>query len=86
MSDGKPTYVMVSRNLIITWLVSTVILLALVLVSFQYTNYVDTRSNKQWCGIVNLFNDTYKDSPPPPGRGQTLADEFIKLSKKFSCN
>jgi hypothetical protein len=82
----KPVYIMVPRKLIVTWLSTTLLMFVLIAGSYQYTNYVDRKSNGLWCGIVNLFNDTYKKSPPPSTAGQILAQEFIRLRKGFHCN
>lgn len=49
---GRPTYVMVTRKLFITWLTTNLILVILIVASFQYTNYVDRRSNAFWCKVV----------------------------------
>ena len=82
----KPTYIMVPRNLIITWLTTTFILFVLVIASFQYTNYVDRRSNGLWCGIISLFDNTYQKSPPPTETGRILAGEFRRISSEFRCS
>jgi hypothetical protein len=85
--EKKPVvYIMVPKKLVYTWLSTTLLLFALVGASFQYTNWVDRKSNGLWCGIVNLFNDTYQKSPPPSTAGQILANEFIRLRKGFHCN
>lgn len=78
-------YSIVSKRLVYAWVFSTFVLVILQLASFQYTNYVDRRSNHRWCGIVNLFNGTYEDTPPTTPIGQKLANEFIRLQKGFSC-
>ena len=82
---GRPTYVMVPRKLIITWFSTTLILFIMILFSFQYANYVDRRSNGLWCGVVNLFDDTYKESPPTTDAGKSLAAEFDRIRKGFKC-
>lgn len=81
---NKPTYLMIPRKLIRTWVVVTIVTWIGILGSYQYTNWVDRRSNGLWCGIVVLFDDTYKKSPPTPNR-QVLADEFARLRKGFHC-
>lgn len=76
---------MVPRKLIRTWVVVTVITWIGILGSYQYTNWVDRRSNGFWCGIVVLFDDTYKTSPPPTTTGQKLAAEFKTMRSNFHC-
>lgn len=84
--DNKRVYIMVPRKLIITWIVSTIVLILLFLTSFQYANYVDRKSNRYWCGIIKLFNDTYEKEPPNTQAGKVLADEFLRLYGKFECS
>lgn len=81
----KPVFLIVPRKLVITWVVSTFILFLLNIASFQYTNYVDRRSNGLWCGIINLFDDTYQKTPPPTSTGQILAREFNRIRKGYNC-
>jgi hypothetical protein len=82
----KPTYIMVPRKLLVTWLVVTGLLFTGILASFQYTNYVDRRSNNDLCGLVNAFDDTYKATPPPSDTGKVLAREMIRLRDRFKCS
>src|SRR5215213_8187486 len=82
---GKPTYIMIPRKLVMTWLISTLCLFVLSLANFQYTNYVDRRSNGFWCGIVVLFDDTYKKTPPPTEIGRKLAKEFGRIRTGYNC-
>lgn len=77
---------MVPRKLIITWIVSTIVLILLFLTSFQYANYVDRKSNRYWCGIIELFNDTYAQEPPTSQAGKVLSNEFLRLYGKFECS
>lgn len=81
---NKPTYLMIPRKLIRTWIVVTIVTWIAILFSYQYTNYVDRKSNGLWCGIVVPFDDSYKKNPPPPER-QLLAIQFAKLRKDFHC-
>jgi hypothetical protein len=57
----------------------------MILASFQYTNFVDRRSNSYWCGIATLFDDTYKKVPPPTETGKILQEEFAKIKKGYHC-
>jgi hypothetical protein len=81
----EPVYIMVPRKLAITCVMTTLVLFIGVVASFQYTNYVDRRSNRAWCGTVELFTNTYKRTPPTTPSGQILANEFVKLHKEFDC-
>lgn len=81
----QPVFIMVPRKLIITWITINIVLFIGVIGSFQYTNYVDRSSNRLWCGMIVLFDDTYKKSPPPTPTGRILADEFRRLRSSFDC-
>lgn len=84
--EKKVVVIALPRKLFVTWLVTTILTWVLVLASFQYTNYVDRRSNRAWCGIVGLFNRTYQTAPPPSDAGKILAIEFARLTKEFECS
>lgn len=84
-NQTKPTYIMVPRKLIIAWFTTTLLLFGMFIGSFQYTNYVDRRSNGAWCGVVALFDDTYREEPPTTETGKRLAAEFPNLRKTFKC-
>lgn len=81
----KPTYLMVPRKLVITWLSSTLAMVVLILALFQYINYVQRQSDQRWCGMVVMFDNNYKTSPPPSALGQNIAKEFTKLRSEFGC-
>lgn len=93
MSDEKklkPTYIMVPRKLIVAWIASSTVLFIMIVSSFQYTNYVDRKSNNLLCGIINLSYTSTKIKPPPSTKEeQNLADaaivEFDKLRKGYHC-
>jgi hypothetical protein len=42
-------------------------------------------SQQKWCGIVTLFDDTYKANPPQTPTGQRLAGEMTALRTHFGC-
>ena len=84
MAD-KPNHITIPRRVFHIWAITTVMHFVLILASFQYTNYVDRRSNGFWCGIVVLFDDTYKETPPATRTGQILAEEFSRIVQKFKC-
>lgn len=73
----------IPKQFFIVWVVSFVCMLAVVLVSIRYANYVDEQSNKRWCGVVNAINDAYKKDPPTTASGQTIAHEMQSLRASF---
>lgn len=80
-TNGKATYIMIQRKLIIAWIASSSIIFILVLGSYQYANYVA----RQMCGVISISNASYKKNPPSLATGQSLAKEFDKLNKKYHC-
>ncbi len=83
--DHKAEYVLVSKRFVRSSIIAYLILFILVIASFQYTNYVERRSNRIWCGVVVLFDDTYKKSPPPTEVGKLLAPQFARMVDSFRC-
>ncbi len=81
----KPTFIMVPRKLVITVISLFACMIIMTIVSVQWANYVDNRSNQRWCGIVLLFNNAYKTNPPPTPLGKKVAVEMLKLQNDFSC-
>jgi hypothetical protein len=77
--------IVIPRKLFIAWIMTTVLLSVAIGFSFQYTNYVDRRSNGLWCGVIKLFDDTYKSTPPPSDTGKILAQEFARIRQGFKC-
>jgi hypothetical protein len=87
MTEQKKQHkvVMLPRSLLIAWLISYVIIIIMFIVSMQYANYIDRKSNRAWCGIVLLFNETYEKNPPPTEIGKMLEAEFKHLRTDFRC-
>lgn len=81
----KPTYIMVPRKMIVTWIATTTVLIVINISLFQYANYIERKDNSLLCGIVILFDNTYKQNPPAPGRGQVLAQEFHRIRTGYNC-
>lgn len=79
------TYIMLSRKLITTWLVVTIVLFIGILTSFQYTNYVDRKSNSQLCGMVTIFYEATRASPENTEIVKRALMEFGKLQKLYKC-
>lgn len=42
-------------------------------------------SNRKWCDVVILFDDTYKNTPPTTAAGQQLAKWFNARRTDFDC-
>ncbi len=84
--NDQVVYIMVPRKFIITLITIAAVCLIAAGVAMQWASYVDDRSNQRWCGIVDLFNETYRESPPPTEIGKKLAVEFIQLDKSFHCS
>lgn len=81
----EPHYLMVKRRFVVAWLIVTLVLFLGILASFQYANWVDRKSNQQWCGIIDVFLDTYKTSPPPTEIGRLLETEFKNIREFYKC-
>lgn len=79
--SGSPVYLMVSRKRTITEIALWLLLFAIVLGAYQYTNYV----SRQMCGVVALQDGIYKNTPPTMPTGKQMAIEFDKLSRKYKC-
>jgi hypothetical protein len=81
----KQVYITVPRKLAIAVLTSFTCLFIGVIASFQYTDFVDRRSNQRWCGIVALFNSAYVENPPTTNLGKEIAVAMLNLETDFSC-
>lgn len=42
-------------------------------------------SNRKWCDVVVLFDDTYRNTPPTTPAGQQLAKWFAERRTDFNC-
>lgn len=81
----KRVYVMVSRKVAVTLVTVGLCLFLGILASFQYANFIDRKSNQRWCGVVGLFNESYKEVPPTNPTGVKIAKEMFIIEKEFSC-
>lgn len=81
MSKDKVVYLMVPKRLIITWIITSSILFLGVVGSVGFTIY----NSQKLCGVVNLFNEAYKDTPPTTALGREIASEMAKLRKSYRC-
>jgi hypothetical protein len=81
----KPTYIMVPRRLMYTWVASFVCMVIMTGLSVEYASYTDNRSNHRWCGLVKLFNEAYKENPSPTPLGKNIASEMHRIYKEFHC-
>jgi len=89
-SDGihekhKHSYAVVPKKLIRAWIASMVCMIIMTGASVQWAYYIDERSNRRWCGIVNLFNQAYKENPPPTEVGRKISKEMLIIRDKFHC-
>lgn len=89
------------KPLVWSLVVSLACMAMLVWAGLWYTNYVDHKaqirteqalataireSNRKWCDVVILFDDTYRKTPPTTPAGQTLAKFFADRRKDFDCD
>ena len=78
-------YKVVSKKFVRTALMFFVSMMLIVGISLQFSYYIDKRSNQRWCDIVTLFNETYKQSPPPTETGKKIAAAMLVLGRDFDC-
>jgi hypothetical protein len=83
--DRKPYYVMIRKRTIIAAIIAYVSLVALVGISVQVSYYIDQKSNQRWCDIVSLFNESYKEIPPPTDLGKRISAAMLILAEDFKC-
>jgi hypothetical protein len=50
-----------------------------------YANYIDSESNRRWCGVVTTLDDAYSQNRPTTPIGQELARELRNLRVDFGC-
>ena len=81
----KPTFIMVPKRLMMAIIVGFLVLLIGNIAAVQWASWVDHKSNARWCGIVILFDDSNKASPPKTDFGKQIAAEFNVLRKDW-CN
>lgn len=84
-NSPHPHLILVPRKAVVALTIAWFVLFILVIGSYQYANFVDRRSNRHWCGIVTLFNESYKQEPPTTATGKVLEVEFRHLEEDFSC-
>ncbi len=85
MSKDNPHYLLVPRKTVITIISVFVCLMVGIIASFQYANYVDRQSNQKWCGVVTLFNESYKEIPPTTDLGRKISAAMLQLEGEFKC-
>lgn len=78
-------YIFVKKKFMITMITIALVCLITAAVAMQWAVYIDTKSNQRWCGVVELFNEGYKEVPPDSERTRKFATEFLKLSTDFKC-
>jgi hypothetical protein len=85
VSKDDKVYIVLKRRFVRTIITLFIVFIIGVISSFQYANYVDQRSNKRWCDIVTLFNESYKTLPPSTDLGRKISAAMIVLEQDFHC-
>lgn len=85
MDSDKPHYILVPRKAVVAIVTIFVCLMAGTITSFQYANYVDRKSNGQWCELVVALNDSYVEIPPTTDLGKRIANALLDLNQEFKC-
>lgn len=78
-------YIMVSKKLIVAWVIVSMVLFISILTSFQYANYVDRKSNGRWCGIFSIINNSPKPDRPLTEDEKRFAAEMLGIQSDY-CN
>jgi hypothetical protein len=81
----KPTYIMVPKRFITTWIMSFICLAVMSAAAIQWAGYVDRRSNQRWCGIVVLLDNRNIAHPPPTTDGKLFATKLHQIRTEFDC-
>ncbi len=79
----KPTYIMIPRNLMRSFIAAFVVLFICFGITIQWFNFVDRRSNQRWCKIVVLFDNANLQKPPTDEFGTQVALEFHSIRKEW---
>ncbi len=82
----ETVYLVVPKKAIITLCVVFVCLAVAIIASFQYSNYVDRRSNNLLCSLVELQDQVYTNEPPPSQTGKDMAVAINKVAHSKECN
>lgn len=60
--------------------------LAMGVIAIQYAEYVDRKSNQQWCEVVVTLDNAYTQTPPQTEAGQNLARAMKRMRHDFGCD
>ncbi len=88
MSDNKPKQqmlVMVPRRLVITTTAAFIGMFIMMVASFQFAYWIDSRSNQRLCSITRLFNKAYEENPPSTQLGKDIQTEMENLQRFNKC-
>ncbi len=85
MAHKGPVFITVPRKLIIAWVVVSLVLFIGNILSIQYTNWVDRRSNRYVCELVTFPDEIYKEVPPNTPTGKKMADGYDRARKGPIC-
>ncbi len=85
-SQGPEYYALVRKAYVRTWFISTIVLIIAIIASFQYTNYVDRRSNTLLCDLARTQDAVYTDAPPSTQTGRKMAVAINRVANSKECN
>lgn len=74
-----------TRRMIYALTASYVVAFAFSLVSAMWAANVDAESNRRWCSLLVVLDDTYQQTPPQTDVGRNVASEIHRLRTDFEC-
>ncbi len=77
--------IVVKTKLIQAWAYSTIFLIFLMIMLWQYVNYIDRRSDQRTCGLIVLFDNNYTSIPPDSSLGKKNAIDLERVRSEFKC-
>lgn len=73
------------RRLMIATTSAFIVMFIMMIASFQFAYWIDSRSNQRLCSITTLFNKAYEENPPPTQLGKDIHAEMEKLQRINKC-
>lgn len=74
------------KRLYTAWAISFVCMLGLTGASIQYANYVDRKSNQNWCELIVDLDERYKRLPPDATpEAKEFAETINALRRNLEC-
>lgn len=74
-----------NKRTVYPMIVAFVSVVIMVVTTIVYVGYVDSKSNRQWCIMINPLYEAYATTPPATELGRKIADAFIHLHDEFGC-